>query len=283
MVRTEKLKTYAAMVNDEEDIKNNSMKLYSYLLCIAGQELNGSGRIFQQKNLVLTEIKKCTGLEPKTVKLYLYELEMEGLVRYRGKEQFQRVCENDFLREKANGEVVINKTAFRKAKEAEAFKTWKTRDKKSYYHIPRPDTYTPIPEITLTKLNTVFELDELELKTYILCCAYRDIQVNLKGGENKIITFEGMRDALGVKGSENGYNKKIKKTFYFLRGLGLMDFDMGHFYNSRGTKIECFNLKEVNYYIKQQEYEWKEEDVMDSELIKEAKERLAQYDFSSFK
>ena len=64
-----KLKTYAAMVKDEEDTRKNSMKLYSYLLCIAGKELNGTGRLFQQKNLVLTEIKRCTGLDPKTIKL----------------------------------------------------------------------------------------------------------------------------------------------------------------------------------------------------------------------
>lgn len=62
-----------------------------------------------------------------------------------------------------------------------------------------------------------------------------------------------------------------------------MDFEIGHYHNSRGIKIECFKMKEVNYYINQIEYDWKEEDVMDSELIKEAKERLAQYEFSSFK
>ena len=277
------LKTYAAMVKDQEDIKKNSMKLYSYLLCIAGKEPRGTGRLFQQKNLVLTEIQRCTGLQPKTTKLYLYELENRGLIYFKGKEKFTPIFQEDFTKENKNGEIVIDKSSFRKAKEQEAFKVWKLRDKKAYYHIPRPEPYTPIPEITLDKLNTIFELEEMELKLYVLCCTYRDIQVDCYQGNNKKIKLEDIREALELKDSGSTINKKIKKTFYFLRGLGLIDFEMGHFYNSRGAKIECLNLKEVNYYINQEEYEWKEEDVMDSELIKEAKERLAQYDFSCFK
>ena len=140
------------------------MKLYSYLLCIAGKELNGTGRLFQQKNLVLTEIKRCTGLDPKTIKLYLYELEMEGLIYFKGQEKFKRIHEEDFLKEKKNGEKVIDKVALRKAKEAEAFSVWKQRDKKSYYHIPRPERYTPIPEITLEKsLTMIFSSSGLEV------------------------------------------------------------------------------------------------------------------------
>ena len=250
----QKLKTYAAMVKDEEDIKKNSMKLYSYLLCIAGKEPDGTGRLFQQKNLVLTEIQRCTGLQPKTTKLYLYELEMEGLVQFRGKEKFTRLYKEDFTKENKNGEKVIDKTSFRKAKEQEAFKTWKTRDKKSYYHIPRPERYTPIPEITLEKLNKVYELEEIELKVYVLCCAYRDIQVELYGGLDKKVKFEDMRDALGIKDTSSTANKTLKKIFYFLRGLGLLNFEMGYYYNSRGAKIESFKLKEVNYYVNQEEY-----------------------------
>lgn len=98
------------------------------------------------------------------------------------------------------------------------------------------------------------------------------------GGIGKKIQFESLREALGVKGSEYEYNKKIKKTFYFLKGLGLIDFETGCYYNTKGIKIDCFNLKEVNYYINQEEYEWTEDEVMDSDLVKEAKERLAQYD-----
>ena len=274
-----KLKTYAAMVKDEEDIKKNSMKLYSYLLCIAGKEPNGTGRLFQQKNLVLTEIKKCTGLDPKTIKVYLYELEMAGLVKFKGKEQFKRFYSEDFLKENKSGDLIIDRTALRKAKESEAFSVWKMRDKKAYYHIPRPERFTPIPEITLEKLNSVYELDELELKIYIMCCTYRDIQVELYNGVDKKISFEQLRDSLGLKDNGSTINRKIKKTFYFLRGLGLMDFEMGSYYNSRGNKIECFNLKQVNYYVNEERYEWNEDDIVDSEFLKEAKERLKQYDY----
>ena len=96
-MRKEKLNTYAAMVKEEDDIQKNSMKLYSYLLCIAGKDLYSDGRIFQQKNLVLTEIQRCTGLQPKTTKLYLYELEMNRLIIFKGEEQFHQIHEEDFI------------------------------------------------------------------------------------------------------------------------------------------------------------------------------------------
>ena len=267
------------MVKDEEDIKKNSMKLYSYLLCIAGKEPDGTGRLFQQKNMILTEIKKCTGLDPKTVKIYLYELEMAGLVRFKGKEQFKRIYSEDFLKENKNGELIVDRTALRKAKESEAFGVWKARDKKSYYHIPRPERFTPIPEITLEKLNSIYELDELELKIYIMCCTYRDIQVELYNGVDKKISFEQLRDSLGLKDNSSTINRKIKNTFYILKGIGLMDFEMGSYYNSRGNKIECFNLKQVNYYVNEERYEWNKDDIINSEFLKEAKERLEQYNY----
>ena len=101
------------------------MKLYSYLLCIAGKEPQRNGRLFQHKNLVLTEIKRCTGLEPKTVKLYLYDLELQGLVRFRGDREFSfnYINQDEFI----EGGTTIDKKGFREAKQKEVFNKWKLR------------------------------------------------------------------------------------------------------------------------------------------------------------
>lgn len=272
------LKTYAAMVNDGEKIKNNSMKLYSYLLCIAGKEPQGNGRLFQHKNLVLTEIKRCTGLEPKTVKLYLYDLELQGLVRFRGDREFSfnYINQDDFIKGGTN----IDKKGFREAKQKEVFNKWKLRPKNSYYYIPRPDTFTPIPEITLHKLNSIFELTEFELKLYIICCSFRDLQVACFNGKTKKLKFEEIKDILDLKDNSSNLNKKIKKTLYLLKGMGLIEFELGYYINSRGAKIDCVNLTEVNYYVKYEEIEWKEDE--DIEITEEIRERLEQFDESCF-
>lgn len=279
-MRKEKLNTYAAMVKEEDDIQKNSMKLYSYLLCIAGKDLYSDGRIFQQKNLVLTEIQRCTGLQPKTTKLYLYELEMNRLVIFKGEEQFHQIHEEDFISQETGK---VNKTAFRKAKEQEAFKVWKERDKKSYYKIPRPRYYTPIPEITLEKLNTIFNLNELELKLYILCCTIRDIQVDKYSGKNKSISYECLRDFLKISDSGSTYNKKIKTALYLLKGIGLIDFENTYYLNEKNFKTECFELKEVYYYVKYTEREIKEEEVVaDEDIIREIDARLQLFDESCY-
>lgn len=279
-MKKENLKTYAAMIKDEEDIQKNSMKLYSYLLCIAGKDLYSDGRIFQHKNLVLTEIQRCTGLQPKTIKLYLYELEMNGLIIFNGEEKFQYVYKENFIDENTNK---LNKTNFRKAKEREAFRIWRLRNKKDYYKIPRPRYYTPIPEITLEKLNTIFELNELEFKLYILCCAYRDIQVEKFNGKNKSISYESLKDFLNIKDTGNLYNKKIKTALYLLKGIGLIDFENTYYLNKKMSKIECFKLKEVCYYVKYTEKEIKEkEDVADLDIIKEIEDRLQLFDESCY-
>lgn len=279
----QKLKTYAPMVGKEDDVKNNSMKLYSYLLCISGlARYPENTRMFRHKNLVLTQIKKYTGITDKTVKLYLYELERAGLVIYRGTpdeqiEGYDYPKEQDFL--KLNGGV--DKVAYRKAKEGLAFLIWKSRNKEGVYHIPRPNPYTPIPEVTLEKLNTLFELDELEIKTYILCCIFRDIQVEKYDGKSKVLKYEDLREALGKhKTAQTFTDSKIRRTLYLLRGLGLIDIEDGYTYNQKGVKIPCFKLIYVGYYVEYCEKNFQYED--NNEDIIAAQERLEQYDKSLY-
>lgn len=273
-----KPKTYAAMVKKEEDIKKNSLKLYSYFLCIGGKEPGGTGRIFQHRDLQLKEIKRCTGLDPKTVKVYLYELETNGLVFFKGGQHFKTINELDYMDENGN----INKKELYNAKLKEAAEVWKQRKGVSYYRIERPKEYTPIPEITLEKLNKVFNFTELEMKIYVLCCAYRDIQSDFCNGKNKVLRYEDIKDVLEIKDTGGAGSRKIKKTLFLLSAIGLIKFQTGYYINLHGKKIECFDLEEVYYYVKYDESKWSEEDCIET---KEVAERLSgitkdYYDFT---
>lgn len=243
------------MVNDEK-IKENSMKLYSYLICISckGSSENQE-KIFQQKNLMLSKIKLATGITDKTVKIYLYYLEKDNLIRYMGDihheyegkdgEIYPYVLETDFDLKTSKG-----RTEYKKAIEKTAFKTWTDRaknEKNGYYRVVKSTPYTPIPRETLIKLNEEFEATELEYKIYILCCRYRDICAEM-GKEYKNLTFEDLRTVLDLK-KHTDTNSAIRRALYFLRGIGLIEFIEGVFTNRKGAEIPCFRLKEVNYYI----------------------------------
>ena len=288
------------MIKKEDDVKNNSMKLYSYLLCISGLAIFPENtRMFRHKDLVLSKIKRCTGITDKTVKLYLYELENAGLISYMGVNMHERtlefdryhgdneIYEEDFIIYKdgvpkldKDGHPKIDKVAFRKAKESRAFEIWKNRNKKGVYYIPRPNPYTPIPEETLEKLISIFELDEQELKTYIMCCIFRDVQVEHYGGKSKVLKYEDLRETLGKRGNISYTDSKIKRTLYLLKGLGLINFDDGFCYNQKGAKIPCFILTYVGYYVAYEEKEFENEN--NDEDIAIAQERLKQYDKSLF-
>ena len=241
-MKTKKLPTAAPMPKREEDINKNSMKLYSYLVCIAGlANYPEHTRMFRQKNLMLAEIKRTIGLDPETIKLYLYYLEQNGLIKYQGESKF-------------NLELALQEYSTaperRKTIVANAKEIWKIRnskEKNGVYHIPRPDIYTPIPEETLEKLNKVFDATELEIKLYLLCCAYRD-DCAAFNKPYKFLTLEDIRDILG-RALHNETDSNIKHGLAFLRGLGLIEFTLKKGLNRKGLPQDIFKLEEVNYYI----------------------------------
>lgn len=178
----QKIKQAAPMPKKEDDIKNNSMKLYSYLVCLSGlADYPENTRMFRQKNLILSQIKNSTGITDKTVKLYLYYLEEHGLIRYCGENKFNFLNANEYN----------TSTEYRLAAIKYASEVWKSRKKEpnSVYHIPRPIPYTPVPEITLQRLNNDFKITELELSIYLFLCKYRDECV-INSKNFKAITYE---------------------------------------------------------------------------------------------
>lgn len=270
-MKKQALSTYAPMVTETEIIRKNSMKLYSYLLCISGlANYPAHTRIFQHKNLSLTEIKRATGITDKTAKVYLYMLEEMGLVKYQGKIQQPYLDERNFE----------SHNTYKQALQKAAFETWTRRrkeEKNEYYRIPRPEPYTPIPEITLDKLNQVFEASEQEVKLYLICCRYRDICCELQR-EYKTLTFEDLRDLLHLKRSTQ-VNSTLRKNLLFLKGIGLIDFTEGVYTNQKGALIPCFTLKEVYYYVTYSIEKIEDQTLEAQEII----ERISTYDESCYK
>jgi hypothetical protein len=232
----------APMPKAEEEIKNNSMKLFAYLMTIAGlADYPENTRMFRQKNLILTHIYNATGITDKTVKLYMYYLEENGLIVYKGEHKFDfsKFCISNYEKFKDYRADIVTYSA----------DIWKLRkkEKDSVYLIPRPMPFTPVPEITLTQLNEDFHISELELKVYLFCCKYRDECVKT-GKSYKAMTYEDFRTILDLK-SHHDVNKEIFLALAFLEKLQLISYTIGYISNEKGAKIPCFKITEVGYYI----------------------------------
>lgn len=291
-MEVKKPKAAAPMPKTESDLTKNSMKLYTYLVCIAGlADYPDNTRMFRQKNLVLTQIYAATGITDKTVKVYMAFLEYNGKINYKilkgDKEKLRLDTTLFYLYDEASraedGKVVgedeegnkkiWTKAELRKAIEKYSAALWKERkkEKDNIYFIPRPDQWTPIPEITLERLNEFFEATEMELKLYYLCCGYRDL-CHVRGEATKSITFEKIRDAFGLS-KQNANDVKIRRSLLFLRSLGLIDYVETFSSNSKGAKIPKFKIKEVNYYIN---YEVQEENNTEDPDLREVLDRINQ-------
>lgn len=261
----------AAMPAKDESIRKNSMKLYAYLVCLANpcDEYN---RIFKHKELNFTKIKEATGITNKTVKMYLYFLEQNCLIRFQGENKFTYIKENDYN----------NKTEYSKAVQEETIRVWNLRsknEKTAYYRIPVPSLFTKIPEITLKKLNQDYQATELEMKLYILCCHYRDFCVEYKK-KYKALTYEHIRDCFNIT-DDSRNNAQIRKALYFLKGIGLIDFKEGEYLNAKGARIPSFKLTDVSYYVDFNFEDFKKEDFIKEEDWSILKERFLKIDILS--
>lgn len=254
----------APMPREEKEIQN-SMKFYTYLVCISGLATYPEHtRMFRHKNLVLTQIKQATGITDKTAKQYLYQLEHNGMISYQGNCRYLTGEEQEEILEKIKNEK-SEKVRNRKYCELYGAAIWKKRsktEKDGVYYIPRPNKWTPIPEITLQQLNENFECSELELKLYLLCCSYRDMYV-FENKSFKSITFEMVRNSLKIKKSSSEINREIRRALLFLKGIGLLEYTEGQINNLKGGAIPCFKINEVNYYINYTIETVKQEDIVD--------------------
>lgn len=255
-----------------ELIRKNSMKLYAYLVCLANP-CDEHNRIFKHKELNFTKIKEATGITNKTVKTYLYFLEQNYLIRFQGENKFNYIEENNYN----------NKTEYSKTVQEEAIRVWNLRtknEKTAYYRIPVPSPFTKIPEITLKKLNQDYQATELEMKLYVLCCHYRDFCVEYKK-KYKALTYEHIRDCFHIT-DDSRNNTQIRKSLYFLKGTGLIDFQEGEYLNAKGARIPSFKLIDVSYYVDFNFEDFKKEDFIKEEDWNILKERFLKIDILTY-
>lgn len=260
----------AAMPAKEDNIRKNSMKLYAYLVCLANP-CDEKNRLFKHKDLNFTKIKEATGITNKTVKLYFYFLEQNYLISYQGNDKFEYINENDYK----------TKAEYSKAIQEEAIRVWKIRNenKNTYYRIPVPSPFTKIPEVTLFKLNQEYKANELEMKLYVLCCHYRDFCLQYKKAY-KALTYEHIRDCFDIT-DDSRNNSAIRKALYFLKGIGLINFTEGEYFNAKGAKIPSFKLTDVEYYIEFNYEDFKKEDYITEKDWEDLKERFLKIDITT--
>lgn len=263
----------APIPKNEEDIVKHSMKFYTYLVCLSGlASYPECTRMFRHKNLHFNEIKKAIDITNDTVKLYLYLLEQDKKIIYRG-EYISKPVINEYDK---NGKLKYSKPQLRAEKLKEAKRVWALRtkhEKDGVYLIPRPNPFTPVPEETLLKLNETLDCSELELKLYYTCCRYQD-EVNYRGLRYKPISFELIRDTFKIKDTGSGANRTIHRALCYLKAVGLIDFEEYFSSNSKGRQIRSFKLRDVQKYINYQVREVKESDLMTKEEFEELCARL---------
>lgn len=251
------VKTGAPIPKNQEQIKSNPMKFYTYLICLSGLATYPKNtRMFRQKNLSLTGIKKSTGITDAAAKQYLYQLEQSGLVEYMGKVKYLNEEETEMLWNKVQNKIedkMIRSSVAKNRVEAQVYGAaiWKKRNKEEkngVYYIRRPTPWTPIPEETLQFLNEYMQCSEVELKIYLWCVSYNDI-CNANAQAVKAVTFDDIKMELGFKNSSSAMNTEIRKTLILLQGLGLLDFQEYYTYNRKGVKIPSFLIKSIGYYV----------------------------------
>ena len=257
-----------AVFSQEEQIRERSLKLYTYLVCHsylrnAPNQFGDNVRIFRQRDINLQEIKRILGFDPDTTKKYWNGLEQEGLIRY---------CPHDFKEIK-----------FDKNNIPIPFKErWKirTKHKDTYYEIPITDgqMFRKIPKDTLVELNEIYKVNELTMKIYITLVNYQEISIYNNQSARKF-TYQDLRDLLGYE-PHTLTNKKMEVSLHLLESLKLIEIDKGNFTNKYGVVIPCFSLRQANFYIS---YEIKDFETGDIEIIsEEAKEKIREVNRQSY-
>lgn len=251
-----------AIFSKQEDIKEKSLKLYMYLVNHANlrnepNEFGDNVRIFQQRDIVLTHIKKILNMDERTLKKYWEQLEESGLIKFTPRDWREKLIDA------AGAPVPFNDR-------------WKIRNKhkETYYEIPvkKGLLYRKIPKQTIHTLNEEYCVSELVLKVYMTLVNFQeDCMVN--GYKYKRFTYQDLRDMLGYV-SDAKTNKKLEGALNELIGFGLIDLKQGEAINDYGLKIPVFVLNQVNFYVNFEimDYQTAEENVVEPEQIKRVRE-----------
>lgn len=251
-----------AIFSEEKLVKERSLKLYSYLVCRAylrnkPNKFGDNVRIFQQKDINLSQIKRILGFEERTIKKYWEQLENSGLIKF---------CPHTWSEQILIDSGKIDENGNKIMKENSFIERWKERNKhkETYYEIPikQGQQFRKIPKETLIELNEICGVNELTLKIYVALANIQEMCI-WEGWEYRRFTYSDIRDILDYS-LHNDIDKKIASSLNVLKAFGLIDIEKDMIINSRGVKIQCFCLNQVNFYI---DYDFKDYKNENEELI----------------
>lgn len=252
-----------AVFSGPQQIKERSLKLYSYLVCRAylrnaPTEFGDNVRIFQQRDINLAEIKRIFHMDERTIKKCWEGLEDERLIKFTPHGWEEQLYDD-------NGEPIS------------FIERWKVRRKhgETYYEMPIKGSqlFRKIPKETLVELNEVYNINELTLKIYMSLVNYQE-ECILNNISFKKFTYLDLRALLGYS-KQNNINRKMEHSLLALQSLGLIDIKTGNFINTNGLTIPCFVLQQANFYINYDIKDFKpgEEHAMEEDIISKIREK----------
>lgn len=213
------------VITTDTKIRKNSMRLYTYLVCLSRFTKPNEPRKFFQSDFTLNQIKKDLNMNYNTIKKYWKVLEETGLVRYHGRDR----QEGDFF--------FWDETFMERKKYPLGY--YELKKEKSRYRI--------IPRETLDKIRKEFAVNEMELKLYLFLANLQEQYLYL-GYEEAKFTISEARQLMGFK-NDAKVNKRIYLSLIWLMKLNLVKAKI------KTKKIENFNeemtyfvIEKVNYY-----------------------------------
>lgn len=247
----------AAIFSDEKRIRQQSLKVYTYLVCKSRsrntvQEMGDTTRVFQQKDIVLTKMRKALEMDERTIKKYWRLLEEEGLIRFKpiwtnANEELKTVALQTIKKDEITPFTTLTITEKEKVFNAQ----WKIRNKHkdSYYEIPRPRFYRKVPEKTLSFLNEMMGASELVMKVYIILINLQEEAFQM--GKNYYYTRFTYADLCKILNFtlHSTTIKRLEAAIIMLKKLGLINLELINEKDQQGGTRTYLCLKNVSFYL----------------------------------
>ena len=236
-----------ATMSAHSDILKNSQKLFNYLVCLAGNPPNTQKRVFQHKNVNISQIYRTIGISTNSIKKYWCDLERNGKIVYGNNGQCPEE-EAELLNQLLNGRTTYELT------EKEYFDIWKQlwTARKSrpceYYEVRAGCKNRKIPTETLKILNEALKITEQDMKLYQFLLTYREVGIK-KMYKTFNFSMMDLRNFL-EKRKEKKTHISIYKSLLLLKEYGLINFEERYELNSRNVKIKHYLLTDVSFYVK---------------------------------
>lgn len=264
---------------DQTDISQNSQKLFNYLLCLAGNPPNMQKRVFQHKNINLTQISATIDLSVNSIKKYWWELERNNKIFY-GNDNIEPEETKKLRRELIEEWQEKTKKEITEMTDKEEFEIWKKlwviRKKRpcEYYEVNAGHQKRNIPKETLKMINEELHFSEQDIKLYQYLLTYREIGIE-KMYQSFDFSMQDLRTFLGKK-KEQKNHISIYKSLLLLKSYELIDFEERFELNQKNKRIRHFILTNVNFYItsKYKDCEEDEKSYINQSIQDEIAERI---------